>query len=455
MKTKDLTKGTIGKLLVKLTTPMVFGMFSMMAFNLVDTFFVSRLGTKELAAMTFTFPVVMVIISVALGIGTGASSVISRAIGVGDSARVRRLTSDSIILSIFIALGFMVLGFLTMKPVFMAMGATADIYPLIRQYMVIWFAGVGFAVIPIAANHALRAAGDTVVPAIIMALASLLNVILDPIMIFGLFGFPRMELAGAALATVISRILSLGLVFYALHHKRHMLDLKIPLFSELIKSWEHLLYIGIPASATNIFFALTMGIITRIVAFFGPFAVAAVGAAIRVESMALIVYFALMTALVPLFGQNWGAGKFERVHEAYHKSSYFSIFWGVGCFVIFYFFGRNIGGLFSQDERVISGVHTFLAISSLSYGLRGVCMIAVSMFNAINMPIRAVILNVVRMFGLYVPFAFLGAKYFGFKGIFAGMTLANLVAGVFAIIWIKNICMKSEMEVYMDNNKAA
>lgn len=452
VRSNDLTKKPVGRSLVNLTIPMVFGMFSMMAFNLADTFFVSRLGTKELAAMTFTFPVVMVIISIALGIGTGVSSVISRSVGRGGTDRLKRITLDSIILSVLVGLLFIILGLVTMRPVFMAMGATEDIYALIKQYMTIWYLGVGFVIIPIIGNHALRGAGDTLIPGIIMAIASVLNVMIDPILIFGLFGFPRMELAGAALATVLTRGLTLILTLYVLYHKKHMIGLMTLRFKEIIASWKRVLYIGLPASATNITFSLTMAVITRLVASFGPAAVAAVGAATRIESLALMVYFSMMTALVPFFGQNWGAGKIDRVYQAQSKSNLFSMAWGAGCFIIFILFGKILGGFFTEDPRIIRWITLFLGISSLSYGLRGITMVSVSMFNAVNMPLRATALNFIRMFALYIPLAYLGSRYFGMTGIFAGMTISNFVAGALSLFWIKNICMHCEMHAYLQKH---
>ena len=154
-----LTQGPITKKLISLTTPMVFGMLSMVIFNLVDAFFISRLGTKELAAIGFTFPVIMFIVSIILGFGVATSSVVSRAIGRGDHHQVQRLTTDSLIISLFIMAIFTVLGLLSMNWVFGALGANDETLPLIKQYMSIWYLGVTFIVIPMVGNNALRACG--------------------------------------------------------------------------------------------------------------------------------------------------------------------------------------------------------------------------------------------------------------------------------------------------------
>ena len=137
-----LTEGSVGRTLVFVTLPMMVGIVGMVAFNLVDTFFVGRLGTLELAAMGFTFPVVMVVGSIARGLGVGVSSVVSRAIGQGDHHKVQRLTTDGLLLSVLIVLVFAVAGLLSIEPLFRMLGASEDILPLIKAYMRIWYFGI-------------------------------------------------------------------------------------------------------------------------------------------------------------------------------------------------------------------------------------------------------------------------------------------------------------------------
>ncbi len=157
----SLIEGPVGRRLLFLTVPMVGGIFAITTFNLVDTFFVARLGTDELAAMGFIFPVVMFVQSIALGLGIGTASVVSRAIGEGDHRKVRRLTTDSLILAVLLVVLFVTVGLLTINPLFTLMGATPEILPLIRQYMTIWYVGMIFVTVPMVGNNAIRATGDT------------------------------------------------------------------------------------------------------------------------------------------------------------------------------------------------------------------------------------------------------------------------------------------------------
>ena len=438
----DLTQGPIAAKLTKLTIPVVFGMLAMVAFNLADTFFVSRLGTRELAAMGFIFPVVMFVISIALGLSVAASSVISRAIGRGHHHKVMRLTTDSLVISFFVVGLVAVAGFFSMDKVFALLGASADMIPLIKQYMSIWYFGVAFVVIPMVGNSAIRAGGDTLFPSLIMVASTVINIALDPLLIFGLWGFPRMELAGAALATVIARGFSLLFALSILHFRERLIDFSRPKIEEVIESCRRLLYIGIPSAGTRILFPFIMAIIMRLVAQYGVAAVAAVGAALRIEMFVFVVVMALASALMPFTGQNWGARKYNRVKTALGCSNKFSFWWGAVNCILFLIFARPIGKIFSNDPAVYNNIAYYLWIIPISYGPRSVSMLIGYVFNAINRPLAAAALSIVRMLFLYVVLAYFGSLFFGLLGIFLGICLANFLSGLLAVFWSKRVFHK-------------
>jgi len=190
---KDLTQGSVGKNITNQAFGMMVGMLSMVGYNLVDTFFVGKLGTSQLAAMSFTFPVVMAANSIALGLGVGAAAVISRAIGSKNHEEVKRLTTNSLILGLIVVAILMIVGFATMDMVFTSLGAKGEILVYIKEYMTVWYWGMPFVVIPMIGSNAIRAAGNTLLPSIVMMASMLVNAVLDPFMIFGLWIFPRME----------------------------------------------------------------------------------------------------------------------------------------------------------------------------------------------------------------------------------------------------------------------
>lgn len=435
-----LTEGNVSTQLIKLTLPLVWGIFAIIAFNLADTYFVGQLGTRELAAMSFTFPVVMTFGSLAMGLGIGASSIIARAIGEGDHSRVQRFTTNSLSLALVIVGVFIVLGLLTIDPLFTALGATADVLPLVREYMQIWYLGMIFLVVPMVGNSAIRAAGNTATPSIIMTLAAGINIALDPIFILGLGGVPRLELQGAALATVIARALTLVASLLVLHYKEHLLCFVRPQLSELLRCWQDILRIGLPAALTNMITPISIGVITYLLAGFGKEAVAAFGVASRVESFAMIALMALAASMGPFVGQNWGAKAYSRVQRALKVSFQFCLLWGVFIAAVLAPTGGQLVSLFNSNPNVIAIAALYLLIVPITYAPAGIIQISSATFNALGKPIPSVVMTSFRMFILYIPLAYLGAHFFGIKGIFAATGLSNLFTGIGAYLWNQRTC---------------
>ncbi len=429
-KKPQLIDGPVAKTLLNLTVPMIFGMVGIVTFNLVDTFFVGQLGTQELAALSFTFPIIMVIGSLAMGIGTGASAVISQAIGRGDNHRVKRLTTDSLILSFLLVAFFVALRMMTIEPLFRFLGADPGIIPLIREYMVIWYPGVLFLIIPMVGNSAIRATGDTKTPSAIMLLAVFVNIILDPLLIFGLGPFPMLGLTGAAIATVVSRAITLVVAMWVLYYRDSMMTFELPALKEVIDSWKSILHIGLPVAGTRLLYPIAMGVIISLVASYGHEAVAAFGVGIRIEFFALTVVFALSTVMGPFVGQNWGARRFERVNLGVRYSTVFSLVWGVAIFAML---------ALCDDPQVISIIMLYLWIVPIGYALFGVFQISTMTLNVLNRPGPAAVLMIIQMFILYIPLAYLGSYLFGLAGIFAAIVLAYSLSGIASHFVLKRV----------------
>ena len=422
----------MGKILVKMTIPMVVGVIGMVLFNLADAFFVGRLGTTELAALSFTFPVVLVIASLALGLGMGASAVISLAIGEGDRHKVKRLTTDSLLLALLVVAFFVVLGLVTIDPVFRLLGATPEVLPLIRQYMNIWYFGMIFVVVPMVGNNAIRATGDTKTPAAIMLLAAAVNFVVDPVLIFGLGPFPRLELAGAAISTVCSRAITMLVALYVLGRRDKMLTLELPSLAALLNSWKKILYIGLPTASTRMIVPLTTGVITGLMARSGPAAVAGYGVSARIEFFSLAVLRALSVVLAPFVGQNLGANKLKRVITGIRYSKGFSLIWGTAMYLLLLILAPPIASIFSQNPEVRSIIVLYLRIVPLGYGLQGVTLLCAATMNVLNKPLQAAGLVIAQMFVFFIPLAYAGSSLFGPSGIFGALALAYLVAGIAA-----------------------
>lgn len=436
-KKAQLIEGPVIGTVIRLTGPMLVGILTMVMFNLIDTYFVGQLGTKQLAAMSFTFPVILLVSSLAMGLGVGTSSIISRTIGSGDTQQVRRLTTDALFLSVMLVAAFSFVGLLTIEPIFNLLGATPDVMDYIREYMVVWYFGMSFLVIPMIGNNAIRATGDTKTPAMIMIFAVTINMIFDPLLIFGYGPFPELGIQGAAIATVISRASTLIASLYVLHFRENMLTFNLPSFSELLNSWKQVLYIGIPAAGTQMLIPISTGIITGMIATYGAEAVAAFGVASRIEMFGLALVMALSSTITPFVGQNWGAGKTERVQQAVRFAQSFSVIWGVLLAGLLILFNQPISGVFNNDPIVMNHLQTYLWLVPISYGLFGVLQVSNSALNALNRPLDSAGLSVLRLIVLYIPLAVVGSQVFDLGGIFAGAMLSNIGAGIFAWYWLR------------------
>jgi monofunctional chorismate mutase len=432
---QTLTTGSIRAHLIKLSIPMFWGMLTVVALNLTDTYFVAQLGTKQLAAMSFIFPVFATLAGLAMGLGNGAGAVIARAIGEGDKYKIKRLITDTLTLSALISILLTLVGLITTKPLFTALGAETKLLPLIADYTNTWYLGLISLVVPIIANSIIRAAGNPQFPALVMTVATVVNIVLDPLLIFGWVGFPRWEVRGAALATVISQITSLIAVFFFLHYREKVIIFNPPKIQEVTASWLEVLYIGIPAAATNAISPIAIAIITSMVAAYGAEAVAGFGIASRIESLALIAFIALSASVTPLVGQNWGAGKLQRVNQSFNWSAIFCLIWGILAALVLGLGSSNLALIFDRNPQVISIAANYLLFVPISYAATGIVQMSGSTFNALGKPLPSVVMNLVQMFVLYIPLTYVGSQLWDIDGIFLGISLSNLIIGVGAFCW--------------------
>ncbi|MEM7063463.1 MAG: MATE family efflux transporter [Cyanobacteria bacterium P01_B01_bin.77] len=431
----SLTTGRVSLQLLKLSLPMVWGILSVLAFSLADTYFIAQLGTNELAAISFTFPVVSILASVAMGLGTGAASVIAREIGKGNRRNVQRLTTDSLLLSFLIVGILAALGLITIRPLFTALGARPDLLPMIHDYMGIWYLGMAFLVIPLVGNSAIRASGNTVVPSLIMAFAALVNIVADPLLIFGWGPLPALGIKGAALATVCSRAGTLVASLTFLHFRERLLTFTAPSLATLAKNWHRLLFIGVPAAATNLISPLSVGLITGLMARYGTEAVAGFGLASKIEAIALIVPIAISASIGPFVGQNWGAQKYGRIKQALRLSVSFCLGWGAIVGILLGMLSFQIITWFDSNPDVISSASVYLTLVPISYGALSIVLTVGSASNALGKPFPAMAMSLCRLLLLYVPLAYLGSQLFGIIGIFSAACVSNAIVGLGAWLW--------------------
>ena len=441
-----LTQGTVGGAIRSLMLPMLMGMVALISYNIAATYFVGQLGTLELAAISFTFPVSFIVGAVTMAFGIGTSSVCARLFGAGKREDVERVAVHAMLLGIVTGLVVVITGLLTIDPLFTLLGADETTLPVIHRYMRIYYWGGIFLVVPMITNSVLRSSGNAKTPAMIMTFAAVINIILDPILIFGLFGMPRLEVEGAAIATVLANAGTMVASILAIVFKERLVTFRALWPHLIMDSWRRILHVGLPAMTSSLIAPITTAFITYQVAQFGQEAVAGFGVASRVEGLMLIAVFAMSASMTPFVGQNFGAEKYDRVRDGVKWGFRFSLIYGLIVASVLALTSGIIAGVFTDDPKAIAAANLHLRIVPLSYFALGLAMCVNSSFNAIGKPMPAMFVSLTRTILVYAPLAFILANLFGLVGVFAAACAANLIAGGVGVIWFRRVLEKTVAE---------
>ncbi len=435
----DMTRGSVGGHLISLTIPMLLGMSSMIIAWMIETIYIGILGAAELAAVSFTFPLVMGLSGISMGVGTGASSVIARKLGEGDRRSVQTLATHSLLLAVVLILALALLAYSCLEELFVLLGAQPEILPLILEYMRIWLLGLLLFGVPMVASSVLRAVGNAKIPGYAMAGSSLLGIVISPIMIFGLLGFPALGLVGSAWAGIVSGLVRLTVMLYVLIGQEDLLLIRSPRWKEMPQSFRSVLYIAFPAMLSSLISPVSLGVIIWLLAGHGPQVVAGFGVASRIDTLASMVLMSLSASVAPFIGQNWGARNVARVYAGLSFSYRVSLLWGLFCIVLLAPFGDDIINAINANPVVVASGAMYLLIVPISYGAMGVGMMSGSCFVALGRPIPNLVMSLARMALVYIPLAMLGNALFGYPGIYIATGSANVIMGIVAWRWNRSV----------------
>lgn len=434
-----LTEGKIGLTLFKMSIPMFFGMIGFALFNFFDTKFVGELGEKPLAAISYTVITMLTMFALAFGLGTGVTASIGKAIGEEDDLKVKRLTTSGIILAIILGVILTLIGLPTIGPLFKIFGATDELLPFIFDYMELWYLGVPLIIIPMVGNSAIRAQGNTLIPAVIMGVSIIANIVLDYGLILGNLGMPRLEVFGASLATFISRLMTLfaGLAF--LHFKFRMISFKHLSIKVMFKSWWEILKIGLPAIGTQLVVPLAVALVTKLASGMENHEqlVSTLQVASRVDFFAIAVIASLGSVLVPFIAQNLGSQKYDRIRKVLKISRWFTTVWGVLMTIVFLLIHDKIGPVFmkeGQGEIFLQYMSEFYLLVPFTFAFRMLYVVETSSLNALQQPLITSVLTFVEMILVYYPLAWGLSSFLGYQGIFYAFTIATILGGIAAVI---------------------
>jgi|TARA_B110000977_G_scaffold13066_1_gene16619 putative MATE family efflux protein len=430
----DLTKGAVGAQLTRMTIPYFLGISSMILASMIETIYIGILGAKELAAYSFMFPVIMALTSISMGVGVGASSLIARAEGEGDRRQVKRLATHTVFLTLALTLLLSCSTYFFLEFFYASMGAEGEVLQLVVAYAEIWvvFGLVSFT-IPMVSSTVLRALGIAKVPGYIMTITSGVQLIVSPILIFGLFGVPAQGLLGSAYGFLIIGIIRI-IAFAVLVANENIL-----LTTDVLKGWllsaKAIMHIALPSMLSSLIGPVSIGITIALLAAHGDVIVAAFGVVSRIEMLVTMILGALASSVAPFVGQNWGAKQDDRIKEGLSIAYRFCLLWGVVCFIVLGLFGDNLVSLINDDKQLIEAAGWFMIIVPISFGLMGVGQVAASVFIALGKPLPPTILSILRTVVVYIPMAIVFDGYWGYMGIFIALMVANVLFGGAAYAW--------------------
>lgn len=439
---KDFTQGSVGKALLLFSIPMIVGMMLQTAYNLIDAIFIGMLGAKEIAAVSITFPVVFVFIAIASGIGIGANALISQAIGKKQLGAANNFAEHALVMGAGMGIVIAVLGIIFSPFVFGLMGADAEILPLAIMYSTPIFIGLIFMFVWFVSDSILRAQGNSKAPMKSLAISVILNIILDPLLIFGFGAIPAMGLVGAAYATVFSRIAAALLNFLYIYSPKSTISLSFKEFKANPECIKSMLGVGLPASASQTLTAGGFILLMGIVGSFGSFAIAAFGIGLRIVSVAIMPMVGISSAVASFTGQNFGAGNFDRIIRVSLLARRMTLAIAVLIFAVVFFFPEQIMGIFTQDRTVISLGRTFLSIVPFMFVLYGGYFAFYGAFQGSGKTQYVLVTNFVY-WATIVVVAFILSQTMGLKGVWLGFVFGAslefvLITGLFVSrIWLK------------------
>ncbi len=427
----------LGRTLWQQTWPMAIGVLALLGFQLVDSAFIARLGTTPLAAQSFTFPLSFFIIGIQVGIGIAIAALISRAIGAGEDARAKRLGS------LVLMAGGGVIGLLAISlwglqvPIFKLLGADQTTLEHIRPYWAPQLVAAWLGAVLYFLYSLFRAHGDTKLPGKMMVLSSLVNLALDPLLIFGVGPWEGLGLPGAAWATIAAFTTGLVITWSKLA-KQRWLSLE-GLKEEALFSYKPFAGIAGPAMMSQLMPPLAAMLAISIVAPLGDTYVAAWGLASRLETLSLMVILAMTMSLPPWLGRCYGAGDWGQIHRLLRLALKVAVLWQLSLGLLMALGAPWVALALAGQPEVREALALLIRFLLPSYAALGVCMLVVSAGNALGWPLRAMLLSGARLFICYLPCLWVGAQLGGWLGLASGAAIGNLLAGLTAWRVLKRI----------------
>ena len=424
------------KLLFRLSAPAIVGMIIQAMYNIVDSIYVGRLSTDALSALSISFPVQMVLIAVGVGTGVGTSSLISRLLGQGDNCRANNVAEHVFFIAIIYGIIGGLVGVFFAEDIIKIFTDDPVLIDLGYQYINIILTGSMAVFIPATFNYILRGEGNTFLPMMTMIIGAVLNMIIDPFLIFGLGPFPQLGVAGAAYATIFSRAVGGVFIIFVLFSDKNELTLKLEDFKFDFQIIKEIYNVGIPAMANRLLFSIAVVFINLILGAFSSTAIAVMGLIFRMQSFFLMMVFGLTQGYLPIVGYNFGHNNPERMKKTILIGNAAALSFGVIGFAVFQLFPEVIIKLFNSDPKLLNIGVSALRRVSLSYFFMVLNIIGVATFQAVGKGMPSFAITFLRQAVFLVPGMYILGEIFGLDAVWYSFPIAELTAFIIMSTWL-------------------
>ncbi|GGI79609.1 MATE family efflux transporter [Shewanella hanedai] len=435
---------SVKKRLLVNTLHILIGLLAVISFNLVDTWFISQLGVDALSAMGYLGPVVLILIAVLIGTEMTASIHVAESVALNDRRRTAHTILAGLSFSQVITLPISVIGFFAAPAIFNLLGANNQIALLGQDYLKIWFLGYPLLAFCMVGTGLLRGGGNAKSAGRLLLLATLINVVIDPLLIFGVAQWDGLGIVGAAWASFLARLVCSVFVVKILKDKYQLHEHQLEGLNRHIALWSEFIALTATVAFNRLLIPLSTAIATIMIAQFGDFAVAAFGLTNLLTTLPLAFVLAINAAVVPFIKQNLSLNQHERVVEGLRFVVWLVLGWGVVQAVFFWLIYPFIVISFTKDPLVADLLEFYFQWVPLTLTGTGLFLVNNAVCYSFKQNRDVLMLNLLRCVGFYLPCVYLGGQYGGSYGVFIGISLANIMMGLLALYRLKQVINTSK-----------
>ena len=429
----------INKLIINMSLPLITSMFVQAFYNIVDSLFVARINEDALTAVSMSFPAQNLMISAGVGVGVGITALIARYLGAHDEKGITRVVHNGIFLGILNSILFALFGIFLAKFYFEFQKASGIIETYGIQYLSICSIFAFSIIMEITFERMLIASGKTIYTMITQSTGAIINIIFDPIFIFGLFGFPKMGIVGAAVATIFGQTVAMFMALYFNVVKNHEVRISIKKFAVDFKTIINIYEIGFPSIVMQSAASFMIFQLNNLLASFSTTATAVLGVYFKLQSFVILPVFGLNNSVISIVSYNYGAGKIKRLLKTVKVANIYAFSIMLAGFVLCQILPVQILKIFDASDNMLAIGVPALRIISFSFLIAPFSIVSSGTFQALGKGTFSLIISLIRQLIVILPLSYLLSRVMGMKGVWVAFPIAEIVAGILTIIYLRKL----------------